>query len=32
MCNAVIQHIEPPIVFEVTLREFARVLKPGGVL
>jgi SAM-dependent methyltransferase len=32
MCNAVIQHIEPPIVFEVTLPEFARMLKPGGVL
>ena len=32
MCNAVIQHIAPPVVFEVTLREFARVLKSGGVL
>lgn len=32
MCNAVIQHIAPHIVFDVTLREFARVLKPGGML
>jgi SAM-dependent methyltransferase len=32
MCNAVIQHIAPQIVFDVTLREFARVLKPGGIL
>lgn len=32
MCNAVIQHIAPQIVFDVTLCEFARVLKPGGIL
>ena len=32
MCNAVIQHIEPADVMEVTLREFARILKPEGVL
>jgi SAM-dependent methyltransferase len=32
LCNAVIQHIEPKHVFEITLREFARVLKPGGIL
>ena len=32
ICNAVIQHIRPEDVFEVTLREFARVLRPGGVL
>jgi len=32
ICNAVIQHITPEDVFRVTLREFARVLKPGGVL
>ena len=32
ICSAVIQHIMPDQVFEVTLRELARVLKPGGVL
>lgn len=32
MCNAVIQHIEPEIVKRVTLPEFCRVLKTGGVL
>ena len=32
ICSAVIQHIGPEHVFEVTLRELARVLKPGGVL
>ena len=31
-CNAVIQHIEPEAVMGVTLPEFARVLRPGGVL
>lgn len=31
-CNSVIQHIDPNIVFDVTLSEFARVLKPNGVL
>ena len=32
MCNSVIQHIEPENVFGVTLGEFARVLRPRGVL
>lgn len=32
ICSAVIQHIVPKQVFEVTLRELARVLRPGGVL
>ena len=32
ICSAVIQHIAPEQVFEVTLRELARVLKSGGVL
>lgn len=32
MCNAVIQHIEPDAVLEVTLPELARVLKKDGVL
>ncbi|MDH3598345.1 MAG: class I SAM-dependent methyltransferase [Candidatus Tectomicrobia bacterium] len=32
ICNGVIQHIAPLIVFEVTLCEFARVLKPSGIL
>ena len=32
LCNGVIQHIAPEHVFEVTLPELARVLKPGGVL
>ena len=31
-CNAVIQHIDPEIVRDVVLPEFARVLRPGGVL
>ena len=32
ICSAVIQHIAPEQVFEVTLRELARVLKSRGVL
>lgn len=32
ICNAVLQHIEPALTFGVVLPEFARVLKPGGVL
>ena len=32
MCNAVIQHIAPEHVFDVTLGELARILKPQGVL
>ena len=32
LCNAVIQHIAPDIVFGVTLPELARLLKAGGVL
>ena len=32
LCNAVIQHIDPGIVFEATLPEFVRLLKKGGVL
>lgn len=32
LCNGVIQHIEPDVVLGVTLPEFARVLRPGGVL
>ena len=32
LCNAVIQHIEPDIALNATLPEFARVLKPGGIL
>ena len=32
ICSAVIQHIAPDRVFEVTLPELARVLKPDGVL
>lgn len=32
ICNAVIQHIDPDIVFGITLPGFARLLKPGGVL
>ena len=32
LCNAVIQHIEPEIALNTTLPEFARVLKPGGIL
>ena len=31
-CNAVIQHIDPDITLGVTLPEFTRVLKDGGVL
>jgi SAM-dependent methyltransferase len=32
LCNAVIQHIEPEAVYRTVLPEFARVIKPGGVL
>ena len=32
MCNAVIQHIDPGVALGVTLPEFARVLKAGGIL
>jgi len=32
LCNAVIQHIDPDKVLNVTFREFNRVLKHGGVL
>ena len=32
MCNAVIQHMPPQIVYGTTLPELARVLRPGGVL
>ena len=32
LCNAVIQHIAPDIALGITLPEFARLLKPGGVL
>ena len=32
LCNAVIQHIPPAVVFGRVLPEFARVLRPGGVL
>ena len=32
ICSAVIQHIAPEQVFQVTMRELARVLKPGGIL
>ena len=32
LCNAVIQHIEPDVALGVTLPEFARALKAGGVL
>ena len=32
LCNAVIQHIPREIVFANVLPEFARVLRPGGVL
>lgn len=32
LCNAVIQHIAPKDVFDITLRELARVLRAGGVL
>ncbi len=32
LCNAVIQHIAPDIALGITLPEFARLLKPGGIL
>ena len=32
LCNAVIQHIPRDVVFAGALPEFARVLRPGGVL
>ena len=32
MCNAVIQHITPELVRDVTIPELCRVLKPNGVL
>jgi len=32
LCNAVIQHISPETVTSVILPEFARVLRPGGLL
>ena len=32
ICTSVIQHLLPDVVTLVTLQEFARVLKPGGVL
>ena len=32
LCNAVIQHIEPAIALGTTLPEFARIVRPGGVL
>ena len=32
LCNAVIQHIDPEIALGVTLPEFVRLLKAGGVL
>ena len=32
ICNAVIQHIDPEITHGTTLPEFARMLKPGGIL
>ena len=32
LCNAVIQHIEPKRLFEVTLFDLARTLKQGGIL
>ena len=32
ICNAVIQHIEPEALRDVTLVDLARVLKPGGIL
>ena len=32
LCNAVIQHIPPDVVFATVLPEFARVLRSGGVL
>jgi len=32
MCNAVIQHITPSVLFDITIPELVRVLKPQGVL
>jgi SAM-dependent methyltransferase len=32
LCNAVIQHIFPALIRDVTLPELARVLKVGGIL
>ena len=32
LCNAVIQHVPRDAVFDSVLPEFARVLRPGGVL
>ena len=32
LCNAVIQHLPREAVFDIVLPEFARVLRPGGVL
>ena len=32
ICDAVIQHIEPSELMAVTLKEFARILRPDGVL
>ncbi len=32
LCNAVIQHLEPDMVYGTTLAEFARILRPQGVL
>ena len=32
LCNAVVQHISADVVFGLVLSEFARVLRPGGVL
>ncbi len=31
-CNAVIQHIERDVVMDSALPEFARILRPGGIL
>ena len=32
MCNAVIQHIPPALLFDVTIPELTRILRPNGVL
>ena len=32
MCNAVIQHITPSLLFDITIPELVRVLRPRGVL
>ena len=32
ICNAVIQHVPSEVAFDRVLPEFARVLRPGGVL